>query len=149
MIVEPGEGRFYKLRRQPPQVTKVLKVAVPTLYRFFKDGTWFVHESYLLDVVKAGHQQGHVDYSALSDSWQIKIAMEKKYWTHDTPKFEMNKGSSLSESYSTLYLTPDAPVAIVEAVWRALAKQHHPDKGGDAEEFKKFSTAYHHIKESV
>lgn len=30
-----------------------------------------------------------------------------------------------------LFLAPDAPPFVIEAVYRALAKQYHPDRGGD------------------
>lgn len=56
--------------------------------------------------------------------------------------------SSLSvdqDPYATLYLRQDAPEAIVRAVWRELAKQSHPDHGGDTETFKRYKEAYEAI----
>lgn len=38
--------------------------------------------------------------------------------------------STLSQAYKTLHLADDAPLAVVEASWRVLSKQHHPDAGG-------------------
>jgi hypothetical protein len=31
----------------------------------------------------------------------------------------------------TLYVQPDAPLVVIEAAYKALAKVHHPDKGGN------------------
>lgn len=38
--------------------------------------------------------------------------------------------------YSVLGISRDAPDAVVEAAYRALAKEKHPDNGGDPDEFK-------------
>lgn len=48
--------------------------------------------------------------------------------------------------YRILYLTRGAPMPIVEAAWRTLAKEYHPDTGGDAESFKRIQEAYKQIK---
>lgn len=49
---------------------------------------------------------------------------------------------SLSSAFGVLGLSPEATVDAVKARWRELARQHHPDKGGDAETFHKFRQAY-------
>lgn len=45
--------------------------------------------------------------------------------------------------FSVLGLIPDATAEQVKARWRELASTHHPDKGGDAEQFHKYRLAYH------
>lgn len=44
--------------------------------------------------------------------------------------------------YEVLGVPRDADAATIKAAYRKLAKKHHPDKGGDAEEFKKVQKAY-------
>jgi hypothetical protein len=38
---------------------------------------------------------------------------------------------ALREACARLCITPDAPLAVAEAAYKALAKLHHPDVGGD------------------
>lgn len=56
--------------------------------------------------------------------------------------------SSELSDFQLLYLQPNAPKVIIDVVWRRLASMYHPDKGGDPEDFKRLSAAYHRIKES-
>ena len=43
------------------------------------------------------------------------------------------------DHYQTLGVTPQADVKAIKTAYRKLAGKHHPDKGGDQEEFKKDS----------
>jgi DnaJ family protein A protein 2 len=47
-----------------------------------------------------------------------------------------------SEFYETLGVSKDASPSEIKKAYRKLAMRHHPDKGGDAELFKKLTTAY-------
>jgi DnaJ family protein A protein 2 len=44
--------------------------------------------------------------------------------------------------YEALGLTKDASADEIKKAYRKLAMKHHPDKGGDPEEFKKITNAY-------
>ena len=44
--------------------------------------------------------------------------------------------------YEDLGLAKDAPPEEIKKAYRSLARTHHPDKGGDAEKFKKVQEAY-------
>jgi len=44
--------------------------------------------------------------------------------------------------YRTLGLTREATSAQIKDAYRRLAKEHHPDKGGDPDKFKSISKAY-------
>jgi hypothetical protein len=48
---------------------------------------------------------------------------------------------ALHEACVALHITPDAPVAVAEASFKALAKQHHPDVGGDTAVFQQLNAA--------
>jgi hypothetical protein len=41
----------------------------------------------------------------------------------------------LREAFAVLHLAPTAPLCAAEAVFKALSKYYHPDRGGDAEAF--------------
>lgn len=51
------------------------------------------------------------------------------------------------DPYEVLGIRPDAPMAIVDAAYRALAKTTHSDVGGDDEEMKELNAALERIKE--
>jgi DnaJ-class molecular chaperone len=62
-----------------------------------------------------------------------------------------NKGAQLSggkkvDPFAVLFLTRDAPVFMIEAAWKALARQHHPDLGGNTTDFQRVKDAYEEIK---
>ena len=46
------------------------------------------------------------------------------------------------DHYQTLGVTPQSDKAEIKQSFRKLASKHHPDKGGDPEEFKKIQQAY-------
>lgn len=45
-------------------------------------------------------------------------------------------------AFQALHLLPSAPLAVVEAAWRALCKQAHPDTGGDLALMKRINDAH-------
>jgi molecular chaperone DnaJ len=48
----------------------------------------------------------------------------------------------MADYYSILGLNKDASESDIKIAYRKQAKEHHPDKGGDGEQFKKISEAY-------
>jgi curved DNA-binding protein CbpA len=48
----------------------------------------------------------------------------------------------MPKPHEVLSVSPDAPWNVVQESYRRLARQHHPDKGGDVEEFQKVHRAY-------
>ena len=44
--------------------------------------------------------------------------------------------------YDVLGVPKDADTSAIKSAYKDLAKQHHPDKGGDPEKFKELSGAY-------
>ena len=48
-------------------------------------------------------------------------------------------------AWDVLWLRPGAPSEVVNAVYRALAKMHHPDYGGDNEMMQLINAAYERV----
>jgi hypothetical protein len=57
------------------------------------------------------------------------------------PTTALTVASALQEACEALHITPDAPVVVAEASFKALAKQHHPDVGGDTALFQQLNAA--------
>ncbi len=53
----------------------------------------------------------------------------------------------VESAYATLYLTPGAPLEVIQAVYRTLAKLHHPDLGGSTELMAEINDAYNYLVE--
>jgi DnaJ-domain-containing protein 1 len=53
-----------------------------------------------------------------------------------------SSGACATDPYEVLGVRPNAAPEIIGAAYRALAKVHHPDAGGNAEEFKRVRAAY-------
>lgn len=153
MIVSPGPGDFFRLAQIPSSAMKWLKYDVPQEYRYYdseeEPGHWYIHKKHMLGAIELAYKQtGHVDYSALRDYLQMEIAEAKVNWTVNSQQRTKTIVPSLTlhEAYQTLHLDSNAPDSIVSVVWRHLAYEEHPDRGGDAELFRKYSEAYQQIK---
>lgn len=48
--------------------------------------------------------------------------------------------------YDVLMILPDSPIEVAEAVFRSLAKKHHPDTGGSSETFQELNDAIEEIR---
>ena len=48
--------------------------------------------------------------------------------------------------YEQLELETGAPWEQVQSAYRRLAKEHHPDRGGDADQFRAIKDAYEQLK---
>lgn len=52
----------------------------------------------------------------------------------------------MTDPYAALGLPPTATLDEAKAAYRRLAMQHHPDRGGDAEAFKRVKEAWEWIE---
>ena len=48
--------------------------------------------------------------------------------------------------FATLHLLPSAPAAVVSAAYKALARLHHPDRGGDHNAMLRINRAYEELE---
>lgn len=153
LTVVPESGNFYKLVGLPSRATDWVKYSVPQEYRYHEVesnlGYWFVHSDYLLGAVEVSYkQQGTVDYSRVPITLQMDIARAKENWVYRNrqAKAAIINTPPLACAYTTLHLLPSASFSIVTSVWHTLAKETHPDKGGDPEVFRKYNEAFEFIK---
>ena len=56
--------------------------------------------------------------------------------------FFNNRSIDNTEYYNNLNVSKDSTPNEIKKAYRKLAIKHHPDKGGDPEQFKKISVAY-------
>jgi DnaJ-domain-containing protein 1 len=54
--------------------------------------------------------------------------------------------AKVRDPYEVLGVRSDSPVEVIEGAYKALAKKHHPDAGGDAEAFKAVQAAWEAVK---
>lgn len=64
------------------------------------------------------------------------------FGSHFGSHFGSNRSNSNSEYYQRLGVSKDASDGDIKRAYRTKAMKTHPDKGGDAEEFKKLTSAY-------
>lgn len=151
MRVVERESGFCEVYNAPRSVEQYLKLSVAQPMRYFEEEPephWCVYKDHIVGAVHLGYiTLGHVDYSGLSEPLQVTIAQEKPHWTvREQKKPVPKKREEPTNDFRTLFLTPDAPDFIIDAVWKALARKHHPDTGGDAEAFRRYNEAYKKIK---
>ncbi len=56
-------------------------------------------------------------------------------------------GVDIQQALLTMELDEPIPLADLKVQYRRLANRHHPDKGGDSEEFKKVCLAFQQLKQ--
>lgn len=58
-------------------------------------------------------------------------------------------GKDKEDLYKILGVSQDAEIKEIKKAYRKLSKEHHPDKGGDEETFKKISQAYAVLSDDI
>ena len=64
---------------------------------------------------------------------------KRRMWGDQGPR---NQHRANPDCFAKLYLLPSAPPSVVTAVWKALARLHHPDVGGSNDRMKEINLAY-------
>lgn len=144
MRVEEADSNFYVIKRPPKKVLDFLKHMVPSRLRFLDQGLWYVHRAYLIQVLQVGYKYTEVDYLSLEKDLKDQIDELSQSWTKNTKRAQPSAGRELH--LRALHLRSDAPQYVIDAVWKAVARHTHPDKGGDPELFKAYSEAYNNLK---
>jgi len=105
---------------------ETLKTRIPQRRRKWSPGTkqWLV-TSEMLDTLIATVQHFGLTYAFDDDQKQAHRQMPM----------------SRTAAAATLYLLPSAPPYVVDAVYRAIAKRMHPDRGGSTEQMQQINAA--------
>lgn len=113
------------------------------------DGWWQVvsPQKNVLDYLRRSVPQVYRQFDATTASWYVHA----KYV--DAVKQLMSKsGTNVAlddDPWAVLHLRPGAPPAIIKAVWKVLALELHPDRGGDPQQFIKAKAAYEKLCQSM
>jgi hypothetical protein len=105
---------------------EALKWAIPAPYREWDPArkAWYVHHDYdttLIDLVES--RGGRV--------------LDKRPVTAEATVIP----GPLQAACTLLCVSPEAPISVAEAAFKALAKRHHPDVGGDTEMMQRLNNA--------
>lgn len=109
---------------------------------------WDIHKNKFLPAVGMGKRFfNHVDYSLVPDPLQILIVKFLKEHSEFYARAPWDPGGvEEADPYSVLHLLPTAPWRVVQAAYRALAFELHPDRGGDPAKFRVVDEAYRQLK---
>ena len=140
-----NDGKGHYLVTQICKTTKQYIIyKIPEHKRYLDGSVWYVHSSELPALFKKAKDtkiHDTLDYKDLPPV--IVEAIDFAVHNKKPSKFVISPTIS---NHSVLHLTSDAPTFIVEAVWKAVLKNHHPDHGGDSDAFLKYKEAYEAIK---
>ena len=90
----------------------------------------------LLDRLRVAEQQG-VQYEGLSHTTDLAASSG-----------ESSRKQNILDAYDILGVSPDDPTEMIKDVFRKKSMYYHPDKGGDAEKFKRLNNAYEAVMKS-
>jgi hypothetical protein len=78
------------------------------------------------------------------DEWldELRSVYEIETEYHDEQPSRPPPPQSIASPFQTLYLLPNAPLEVVKASYKALAKIHHPDARGSSEKMIEINRAY-------
>lgn len=119
----------------------------PLSYRRFDESTkrWAVHVSKLAAVVMYARSRfDHVDYRSLPQELQIRLVAEMSGKAQEAAHVARRPAPD-PNPFAVLHLLPSAPPEVIKAAYKALALITHPDRGGDAEAFRKIQEAYEEL----
>lgn len=130
LVTYTGKRGFYKVEGYPPSFDRTIRYKVPAQERLQSDGSWFVKEKYVSTVLTEASKEG-ITFTTIGFEPDVKVIPNTSLTTDDP--------------YAILHLQPTAPECVVQAAWKALARQLHPDTGGDPDAFVRAKQAYERI----
>ena len=91
----------------------------------------------------------HITRQGINNLWQTFIPLGSDQPSFNLPPDEpyvRSDNSDPDDPYVIMGIHRNTPPEIIKAVYKAWAVNHHPDKGGDSETFKRINVAYDQIK---
>ena len=139
MSTQAGQPNDGQQTKGPPKRRRRRSRELGTIVRDFLERTGLNEdlEAALADVTRRG----------LDNFWKNFQVMQDV--SHDLPQSPgkvVNDTPDPDDPYTVLGVHKSTPSEIIKAVYKAWAVNHHPDKGGDADTFKRINVAYDQIK---
>lgn len=134
-----------------PDFAAALNSIIPRYDRKYRSGVWDISDRWF-PLIYAAARDYYIHFSCSvagidcrkpNPDWDVQWRTYLRAG-HGTPT-EIQDELGRDSARGRLFVTADAPQEVVTAAYRALAKMHHPDKGGDEEEFKAIDKAYKEI----
>ncbi len=118
--------------------------------RYMRNGKWQAVLCYGFSTRSANLRQCFLLIERLRIAEQHGVQYEGLTFTKDlaTITGESSRKQDLLDAYDILGVSPDDPVDLIKDVFRRKSMYYHPDKGGDAEKFKKLNNAYELVMKS-
>ena len=117
---------------------------------FSKKSCWVIVPDVLPDVISfSRHLFNHIESGSLPINYQ-KVIQDVLQGNWNKSKNKVQNSPKSDGDYASLFLLDSAPEFLIKAVYRALAKNYHPDGDSpDEERFRKVKDAYEHIVKSL
>jgi hypothetical protein len=83
-------------------------------------------------------QQQQEDQARWRDRFNMgsdPFGYRQQAYTHSIPP-------AVATAFASLFVTPNAPLSVIQAAYRALAKEAHPDTGGSHDRMKAINAAF-------
>lgn len=134
---------------------RAINATIPGKDRRFRSGIWHIHVRWY-PLVLAFAQVHYIHFSNTTNRQECRPHApdcEDRFLAYQNggPGAPTGIPDQLAgaEARSQLFVTADAPVTVVAAAYKALAKIHHPDAGGDPDEFRRIDAAYKEIMSGI
>jgi len=99
---------------------------------------------------RSNERQSYEDLRKSAEDFQRRYGhaynrqQERKY---DESTGTQASGNSSQAWYAALYVTPNAPIEVINAAYKALARLHHPDApSGDTKTMQRINDAYNALR---
>ena len=124
------DGRLALKSRYDPGLVDVIKKMVPSFDRTWDAvaKTWYLAPDWGEGLIDTLRERG-------------MTVTDTRPPPPPTQTTALTVASALHEACLALHITPDAPVAVAEASFKALAKRIIPDVGGDTATFQQLNEA--------
>lgn len=98
-------------------------------------------ETQLIQAESRGPSEYYLNWDNFSNTTEDDVAqLYKSFWTF------LSRDDKRAAALACLDLAPEASPEAITLRYRLLAKQHHPDNGGDAKRFIEIRAAYEVLK---
>lgn len=84
---------------------------------------------------------------SMTGLWPVVIRALRELRGDYTPEPPKSNGQDVEVCFRLLGLSPSARWEDIEKAYRAKAKIHHPDRGGDEDAMRALNEAYNRIKQ--